>query len=651
MDYSAVCTQPHEHLSQGALSYPETRQLIAGTSPLPQYSQARLIATMGGHHGMPSVLRSSGGVVYSSVATPIPSTFAITTQPGSIFSHSLGLHGSESGLLGLDTATFQPAGSDPLQSGPHIAATYPESAGAPYLHEADYLQDPDIDPTTIPQLSPLTSPGSEENKHLLMEREMLEFEKMKQIRLAEELERERHEIQIFREQEKMIVQRELQELQTMKQQLLFQQEEERQAQFMMQQETIAQQQIQLEQIQQLQHQLQQQLEEQKIRQIYQIYDSPTTQTTSTSAESGAFWQTQDSNVSPLMSHDVPQSQPWYDGVPQHTPRHCLLSSVSEMSLKDIDAREGRQLRKRSSMPRLRATDSPEESLQDSKSYKKIVDSGVQTDDEEATERSYATRRRRSKKSVDSCVQTDDEDNAEEWDIPNRRRKSRVGKYTDSSAEVDKTKRLHFAKFSNISVQTVAEISVQTEPEGIIKTPSIRARIDSKVEIVKHISAPEKTYRGESLGCQTEGDSNGQSPPYLSSTVVGTISPPKPDKKRPTPLEIGYANHLRADSSFQVVHSPPKSPQVLYSPLSPMSPNKGLETTFQPADIISQKLAAPDVSMTQPLSPRTIKVMQRSMSDPKPLSPTAEENSRLHFQYSDSYAVSERRRHVPAVPHL
>ncbi|XP_055509487.1 protein piccolo isoform X2 [Leucoraja erinacea] len=646
MDYSAVCTQPHEHLSQGALSYPETRQLIAGTSPLPQYSQARLIATMGGHHGMPSVLRSSGGVVYSSVATPIPSTFAITTQPGSIFSHSLGLHGSESGLLGLDTATFQPAGSDPLQSGPHIAATYPESAGAPYLHEADYLQDPDIDPTTIPQLSPLTSPGSEENKHLLMEREMLEFEKMKQIRLAEELERERHEIQIFREQEKMIVQRELQELQTMKQQLLFQQEEERQAQFMMQQETIAQQQIQLEQIQQLQHQLQQQLEEQKIRQIYQIYDSPTTQTTSTSAESGAFWQTQDSNVSPLMSHDVPQSQPWYDGVPQHTPRHCLLSSVSEMSLKDIDAREGRQLRKRSSMPRLRATDSPEESLQDSKSYKKIVDSGVQTDDEEATERSYATRRRRSKKSVDSCVQTDDEDNAEEWDIPNRRRKSRVGKYTDSSAEVDKTKRLHFAKFSNISVQTVAEISVQTEPEGIIKTPSIRARIDSKVEIVKHISAPEKTYRGESLGCQTEGDSNGQSPPYLSSTVVGTISPPKPDKKRPTPLEIGYANHLRADSSFQVVHSPPKSPQVLYSPLSPMSPNKGLETTFQPADIISQKLAAPDVSMTQPLSPRTIKVMQRSMSDPKPLSPTAEENSRLHFQYSDSYATKSSQSVTP-----
>ncbi|XP_078275521.1 protein piccolo-like isoform X3 [Rhinoraja longicauda] len=651
MDYSAVCTQPHDHLSQGALSYPETRQLIAGTAPLPQYSQARLIPTMGGHHGMPSVLRSSGGVVYSSVATPIPSTFAITTQPGSIFSHSLDVHCRESGL---DTATFQPMGPETLQSGPHIAATYPESAGAPFLHEADYLLEPDNDPTTVSLLSPLGSPGSEENKQLLMEREMLEFEKMKQIRLAEELERERHEIQIFREQEKMIVQRELQELQTMKQQLLFQQEEERQAQFMMQQETIAQQQIQLEQIQQLQHQLQQQLDEQKIRQIYQYsYDPPAPQTTATSAESGTFWQLQDHNVSPQMGQDVPQSQAWYvqaDGVPQHTPRPCLLSSVSEMSLKDVDAREGRQLKKRSSMPRLRATESLEDSLQDSKSYKKIVDSGVQTDDEEATERSYATRRRRSKKSVDSCVQTDDEDNAEEWDIP-RRRKSRVGKYTDGGAEPDKTKRLHFAKFSNIAVQTVAEISVQTEPEGIIKTPSIRARIDSKIEIVKHISAPEKTYRGESLGCQTEGESNGQSPLYVSSTVVATISPPKPDKKRPTPLEIGYSNHLRADSSFQVVPSPPKSPKVLYSPLSPMSPNKGLETAFEPydksspADNISQKLAAPGVSKSQPLSPRT-KVMQRSMSDPKPLSPTAEESSRMHFQYSDSYATKSSQSVTP-----
>eukprot|EP00061_Rhincodon_typus_P018115 g47144.t1 len=311
---------------------------------------------------------------------------------------------------------------------------------------------------------------------LTAEREMLEFEKMKQIRLAEELERERHEIQIFREQEKLIVQRELQELQTMKQQLLYQQEEERQAQFMIQQETIAQQQMQLEQIQQLQQQLQQQLEEQKIRQIYQYtYDpsgSTTPQTTTdqvmiesqyTTAENGQFWHGQDiSTTAPAMMGQEPQ--PWYtaqsEGIPQHLPQSCMLSSVSEMSLKDIDAREGRALRKRSSMPRLGGQygDDLDGKMQDLRSYKKIVDSGVQTDDEEGTERCYTSRRRRTKKSVDSSVQTDDEDNQEDWDIPIRRRKSRVGKYTDGGPELEKAKRPHFAKLSNIAMQTVAEIS-------------------------------------------------------------------------------------------------------------------------------------------------------------------------------------------------
>ncbi|XP_062929166.1 protein piccolo [Mobula hypostoma] len=679
MDYSAVCTQPQDHLSKGALGYPETRQ--AG---LPQYSQARIIPTIGSHYGVPSVLRSSGGVVYSSVATPIPSTFAITTQPGSIFSHSLSLHTSGtapsvSGLpqsqpavglsLGLDASTFQPVGTEPLQSGPHVttAATYPGSSSAGIFMPAE------ADLAAIPKLSPVASPASEENKHLLMEREMLEFEKMKQLRLAEELERERHEIQIFREQEKLIVQRELQELQTMKQQLLYQQEEERQAQFMMQQETIAQQQMQLEQIQQLQQQLQQHLEEQKFRQIYQYSYDPasvvTPQTSAdqavresqyTTADNGQFWHAQDAStsVSAMMGNEVPQTESWYavqsDGIPQHVPRPCLPGSVSEMSLKDVDVREGRPLKKRSSMPRLRAqcVEHPDEDMEESSLYKKIVDSGVQTDDEEGTERSYPSRRRRSKKSVDSSVQTDDEDNQEDWDIPTRRRKSRVAKYADSGAQLDKAKHLHFAKLSNIAVQTVAEISVQTEPVGIIRTPSIRARIESKIEIVKHISAPEKTYKGESLGCQTEADSDEQSPPYLSSKALSTASSQKSDKKRPTPLEIGYSTHLRADTPFQVVATPPKSPKVLYSPVSPMSPNKEMDTLFEPyeksssVDIISQKLAAPELPKSQPLSPRTIKVMQRSMSDPKPLSPTAEESSRLQFQYSDNYMAKSSQNITP-----
>ncbi|XP_059510791.1 protein piccolo, partial [Stegostoma tigrinum] len=696
MDYSAVCTQPQDHLSKGTLSYPETHQVITD-SGMSQYSQARITPTIGSHYGMQSVLRSSGGVVYSSVASPIPSTFAITTQPGSIFSTSLSLQSSDtmpslsvlqhiqpmpkssSCLTTADTGREIGAGASPgldasvfMSNLTRISTTYHDTSSEISFipTETDYIQKHSIESVVAPKLSPATSPVSEENKHLLIEREMLEFEKMKQIRLAEELERERHEIQIFREQEKLIVQRELQELQTMKQQLLYQQEEERQAQFMIQQETIAQQQMQLEQIQQLQQQLQQQLEEQKIRQIYQYtYDpsgSNTPQTTTdqvviesqyTTAENGQFWHGQDINTTaPAMMGQEPQ--PWYpaqsEDISQHLPQSCMLSSVSEMSLKDIDAREGRALRKRSSMPRLggQYDDDLDGKMQDIRSYKKIVDSGVQTDDEEGTERCYTSRRRRTKKSVDSSVQTDDEDNQEDWDVPTRRRKSRVGKYTDGGPELEKAKRPHFAKLSNIAMQTVAEISIQTEPEGIIRTPSIRAQVESKIEIVKHISAPEKTYKGESLGCQTETDSDGQSPQYLTHKVITVVPPQKTDKKRPTPLEIGYSNHLRADSAFQVVPSPPKSPKVLYSPISPMTPNKELETAFVPyekspsVDKTSQKLVALEPPKSQPVSPRTIKVIQRSMSDPKPLSPTAEESSRLHFQYNDSYLAKGSQNTTP-----
>uniref|UniRef100_A0AAV2ITL3 Protein piccolo-like n=1 Tax=Knipowitschia caucasica TaxID=637954 RepID=A0AAV2ITL3_KNICA len=102
----------------------------------------------------------------------------------------------------------------------------------------------------------------------LAERERLEMEKLKQQCLADELEKERQEIQRFREHEQVLVQKELEELQAMKQQILDQQEEERQAHLLMQKETYAQQQQQLEQIQRLQEQLRLQLEEQKLRQLF-----------------------------------------------------------------------------------------------------------------------------------------------------------------------------------------------------------------------------------------------------------------------------------------------------------------------------------------------------------------------------------------------
>ncbi|NXE10908.1 PCLO protein, partial [Lophotis ruficrista] len=413
--------------------------------------------------------------------------------------------------------------------------------------------------------------------------------------------------------------------------------------------------LQLEQFQQLQQQLHQQLEEQKIRQIYQYgYDpsgtgSPQTTTDQTllegqygATENGQFWPTDDATTtaSGVLGIEIPQSQTWYtvqsDGITQYIPRSGILSSVSEMSLKDIDVREEKQLKKRSSMPKLRGPyEELEETLEEEpRCFKKIVDSGVQTDDEDGADRGYTNRRRRSKKSVDTSVQTDDEDQ-DEWDLSSRsRRKPRVGKYSESTTEADKAKQ--FSKVTSIAVQTVAEISVQTEPVGTIRTPSIRARLDAKVEIIKHISAPEKTHKGESLGCQTETESDTQSPQYLSA------SSPQKDKKRPTPLEIGYSSHLRPDSTLQVVPSPPKSPKVLYSPISPVSPSKVIESAFVPYekpitdDISPQKMMHADIAKVPPSSPKAAKMMQRSMSDPKPLSPTAEDNSRAQFHYTEGF---------------
>ncbi|NXF36537.1 PCLO protein, partial [Nyctibius bracteatus] len=413
--------------------------------------------------------------------------------------------------------------------------------------------------------------------------------------------------------------------------------------------------LQLEQFQQLQQQLHKQLEEQKIRQIYQYgYDpsgtgSPQTTTDQTllegqyaTTENGQFWPTDDATTtaSGVLGIEIPQSQTWYtvqsDGITQYIPRSGILSSVSEMCLKDIDVREEKQLKKRSSMPKLRGPyEELEETLEEEpRCFKKIVDSGVQTDDEDGADRGYTNRRRRTKKSVDTSVQTDDEDQ-DEWDLSSRsRRKPRVGKYSESTTESDKAKQ--FSKVSSIAVQTVAEISVQTEPVGTIRTPSIRARLDAKVEIIKHISAPEKTYKGESLGCQTETESDTQSPQYLSA------SSPQKDKKRPTPLEIGYSPHLRPDSTLQVVPSPPKSPKVLYSPISPVSPSKVIESAFVPYekpitdDLSPQKMLHADIAKVPPSSPKAAKMMQRSMSDPKPLSPTAEDTSRAQFQYTEGF---------------
>nr|XP_048289548.1 protein piccolo isoform X3 [Myodes glareolus] len=533
MDYSSKTTGP----------YPETRQVISGVGiSTPQYSTARMTPPPGPQYGVGSVLRSSNGVVYSSVATPIPATFAITTQPGSIFSTTVrdlsGIHTTDAltSLSALHQSQPMPR-SYFLTTGasePDISVTGIDISAGLQTMTMETLPAETMD--SVPALTTASEGFSEvvgEESALLMvsdedkqqqqldlERELLELEKIKQQRFAEELEWERQEIQRFREQEKIMVQKKLEELQSMKQHLLYQQEEERQAQFMMRQETLAQQQLQLEQIQQLQQQLHQQLEEQKLRQIYQYnYDpsgnaSPQTtteqiyqynydpsgnaspQTTTEQAmlegqyaapEGSQFWATEEATTtaSTVVAIEIPQSQGWYtvqsDGVTQYIAPPGILSTVSEIPLTDVVVKEEKQPKKRSSGAKVRGQyeEMGESLADDPRNLKKIVDSGVQTDDEESADRSYASRRRRTKKSVDTSVQTDDEDQ-DEWDVPSRsRRKARPGKYGDSTTEGDKTKPL--SKVSSVAVQTVAEISVQTEPLGTIRTPSIRARVDAKTK--------------------------------------------------------------------------------------------------------------------------------------------------------------------------
>lgn len=499
---------------------------------IPPYSPSRVTSAVGTLFGTSSVLRSSNGVVYSSVAAPIPSTYAITTQPGSIFSTAYntlsGMHTSDtmpslsnlenlpltrshSFLSTISTAATEEQGDAPLNleiSRGGITAGQAVTAATPSLSRDTYT-DASLEAIAA-SLEALSSPMAPGDGQYQAERERLEMEKFKQQRLAEELEWERQEIQRFREQEQLLVQKELEELQAMKQQILTQQEEERQAHLMMQKETYAQQQQQLEQIQRLQEQLRLQLEEQKLRQMYPGGEMP---------------------------------------------GHGLQEAI-------VLGPDGTVL------------------------ARKITDSGCQTDEEDETvSKAYtAGRKKRStKKSVDSCVQTDDEDQ-DEWEAQTRSRQSRP-----------RTARGDRGGQSAMSLQAHTEISIQTDTEGNIK-------MDTRMEL---------------------SDSERTSP-----------------KKRPNPLEIGQSPNLKVHSSTLQA---PKSPKVLYSPISPcISPSKSLEfVSYEKSlgDTSPQTLrGSEDSSKASPGSPRGPKPMQRSMSDPKPMSPTGEERT-TGTQYGDSYTVS------------
>ncbi|NXI47236.1 BSN protein, partial [Galbula dea] len=496
-----------------------------------------------------------------------------------------------------------------------------------------------------------------QQEHVLqLERERVELEKLRQLRLQEELERERAELQRHREKEQLLVQRELQELQCIKQQVLQQQQEERHAQLALQREQLAQQRLQLEHIHQLQHQLQQQLEEQKRQKtIFPVPAEPAARPPEGPAEvprglphNGQAW--------PPPSQ-VPPEGPAGPRYP--TPQRPLSSSASDMSLQAEESWEpGRGIKKRNSMPRLRDA-YEKEGAREAFAARKTADSSVQTDEEDGEERYLLSRRRRARRSTDCSVQTDEEDNGE-WEQPVRRRRSRSSRHTDSGTEgkAEGTAR----GTASVGIQTISDCSVQTEPDQLLRvSPSIHITThDPRVEIVKYISAPEKTQRGESLACQTEPEPAPQPgvvvpqltvpttiPPYSTNIQMVSTGPLDPhtvrqqtlgkfEKKKPDPLEIGYQSHLPAESLSQLVtRQPPRSPQVLYSPVSPLSPHRLLESSFTTSERLNKAHVPPqkhfaDSAQRQQTLPRPIKTMQRSLSDPKPISPTAEEAGKDRF---------------------
>uniref|UniRef100_A0A3Q3BW56 Piccolo presynaptic cytomatrix protein n=1 Tax=Haplochromis burtoni TaxID=8153 RepID=A0A3Q3BW56_HAPBU len=539
-------------LSAGEYETLDYTSKTTGVYPLMTTAQYSQIPAAG--FGVNSALRTSDGIVYSSVAAPVPSTYAITTQPGSVFSTTL----TPTSIVHIQPLphpygfipTTDPGQIIPFDSG--LSKDFLPTAladiitGYPEMYSDATLE------AIAASLDALASspifPGLDNTKmaQYQMEREFLELEKLKQLCLAEELEWERQEIQRYREQEQLMVQRELEELQALKQQLLLQQEEEHHAHMVAQQETYAQQKEQLQQIQQLQLQLQRQLDE------HYGSTGPTGNLLDAKyagvGDSGQYWPVRDESTTPSAGTHIEESQ----------------DLVKLQADQDIG--------------------------------KKIIDSGVQTDDEDSAEKQHVGRRKKNKRNIDSSAQTDDEDQ-DEWDAPTKaRRRSR--KHSSDGK--------HGSKVSSIAIQTVAEISVQTDHSGTIKRPNVQ--MDTKVEIIKHISAPENSQRGGSLSCQTDSD------------------------RRHAPTEVGYSTHLSADI--------PAKSKTFYTTVSPLSPEKSLG---------GQRMLTADPTRFSS-GPRILKAGQKSLSDPKSLSPSTEDRMGGYYSRGSPSSTGKKvKRTLPDPP--
>ncbi|XP_062842846.1 protein bassoon isoform X2 [Trichomycterus rosablanca] len=673
--------------AQGPYRYPtpncfpaSTVESISGSMPPTSTSQETPV-----YLGKPT---APGPSATTSVLPPAQTITDLQGAPGAqpaIFNQQLSQsHISADGTL-HPTHTHPPQAMQ-LQTQPQILTKGQDLS----LTQGLSLSQTPISPFSVPQSQPTTAARSlgdaavsttstdqekekeeehlrqQQEKLLQMERERIELEKLRQLRLQEELERDRLELQRHREKEQLLVQHEIQELQSIKQHVLQQQQSEKETQLVIQREQLAQQKMQLDQIQALQQQLQQQLEEQRRQKTVAVEaaasvvaaEAAAAATTAQGAMNGMVVGGAPGAISIICDQTgrvIPQDGqslkflPCVDGqvVQALVSTRPLPSSASEMSLRNTeDQGSSRAMKKQNSMPRLRngAEEEP---------VKRIADSSVQTDDEDTEDR-FMARRRRTRRIADCSVQTDEEDQGE-WDNQTvRRRRSRYSKHSESGAD---TKSEAF-KVSSVAIQTTSDSSCQTEQDQLGRlSPAIHITMaeTSKVELLHYISAPERTKKGESLACQTDPEAQSQvvvapqlsvpttvSPYSTSLQVIGTSST-KFERRKPDPLDIGL--HAQQNDNRQ-----PKSPQVLYSPVSPLSPHRMLETTFTSSEKLNkahvtpqQKALTTEATKRHQTIPRPIKSVQRSMSDPKPLSPTSEDPSKTRFSiYQNQTTVNSQQ---------
>ncbi|KAJ8015953.1 hypothetical protein DPEC_G00002050 [Dallia pectoralis] len=532
---------------------------------------------------------------------------------------------------------FHPQGQPPPQSQATSAHAYPPAHS--YTGAQINTQSPPSGPVSSSLINPETE-TEEERMHrqqeqlLQMERERVELEKLRQLRLQEELERERMELQRHREKEQMLVHREIQELQSIKEQVLQQQQAEKENQLVMQKEQLAQQKAQLDQIQSLQQQLQQQLEEQKRQKT---------------AAAAAVVQ-MDQNGQTMLPYS---DQVGFRSLPNSASDMCLRTNEERK-----EVRTNMRKQNSTSMPRLR--DGIEGESIPFYGARRIVDSCVQTDEEDGEDRYVMSRRRRNRRSVDCSVQTDDDEEKVEWEQPVRRRRSRFSKHSDPGAENKTDAASKTSASSCIAIQTIRDCSCQTETDQLVKvSPAIHVTLPdpNKVEIVHYISGPERTLKGQSLACQTEVESQSQGVVVPQLSVPTTVSPystgsadprQQQNRRRPDPLEISYQaqpmNHLHNESLPSLIRQTPKSPQVLYSPVSPVSPHRLLETSLSSGGLNKAHVTPQQKSYTaespqrHSSMPRPIKNTQRSMSDPKSLSPTTDEHTKARLNLYQQQAL-------------